>query len=92
MSKLVDFMLFFLSLDSFNISKHVTRSKILRELFGLESIQVETSKGNELPGVSKLTKVGTEGSDLVIWHIEGRPVERGGEIVSQQFGGVVNLH
>lgn len=92
MGELVDFVLFFLSLDSFDVGKHVTGSKILGELFGLKSVQVETSEGDELPGVSESTKISTESSDLIVRHVEGGPVEGGGEVVSQQLGGVVLLH
>lgn len=91
MGELVNFVLFFLSLNGFNVGKHVTSSKILRKLFRFKSVQVETSEGNELPGVSKSTKISTESSDLIVGHVEGRPVERGGEVVSQQLGGVVLL-
>lgn len=70
MGELVNFVLFFLSLNSFNVGKHVTSSKILRKLFRFKSVQVETSEGNELPGVSKSTKISTESSDLIVGHVE----------------------
>lgn len=92
MSELVDFVLFFLALDGFDVGEHVSLREILGELFRLECVQVETSKCNELPCVSESSEIATERLDLRIGHTESRPVERRRKVVSHKFIGVVLLN
>lgn len=76
MSELIDVMLFFLSLNGFNVCEHVAFREILGEFFRLKRIQVEASKRNELPCISESTEIAAERLDLRVSHSERRPIER----------------
>ena len=85
MGELVDLMFFLLTLNSLDVSEHGALSEILRELLWLESVEMETCKGNELPGISETAKISAESFDLRVGHTESRPVERGRKVVCKEF-------
>lgn len=85
MGELVDLMFFLLTLNSLNVSEHGALSEILGEFLRLESVEMETGKGDELPGISETAKISAEGFNLRVGHTESRPVERWREVVCKEF-------
>ena len=74
-------MLLFLSLDQVYIAEHVLISELLCKDLRHECIQVEPSKSNKLPAVTKLCKGRDEFLNLLVWQPRRLPVKRRRQIV-----------
>ena len=87
-SKSLDTQSPLLTLDILDVSQNTTGASILLgNVVNGQSVGVETTEGDEVPGESEGSDVTLEPLDGVVVHTGGIPVERGRQVVGQHLVG-----
>ena len=80
------------SLDILNVSQHTPgASVLLGNVINSQSVSVETTKGDEVPGETKRTNITLEALDGVVIHTSGVPVEGRRQVVGQHLVGTSSV-